>query len=419
MSGPLNGIKVLDLTRVLAGPWATQLLADFGADVIKIEDPRGGDETRHWGPPFLEPRQEGASAQSAYFLSANRGKRSVALNIATADGQRIVRALAARSDVLVENFRVGTLARRGLAWADLHAVNPRLVYCSVSAFGQDGPRRDEPGYDAMIQASGGLMSITGNAEGEAGAGPQKVGVAVADLMAGMYATSGILAALHHRERTGAGQHIDIALYDTQLAWLANQALNYLVGGVAPRRQGTGHPNIVPYQAFATADGYLMLAVGNDRQFASFVQAAGAPELAADPCFASNAQRVLHRASLVPVLERLMREATTQEWIQRLRACGVPCGPINDIGQALADPQAVHRGTRIEMQHAAFGSVPGVRNPLRFSDSPLAFERAPPLLGAHTESVLRDELGMRGEEIEALRARGVIGTGIGSATGNLP
>jgi len=408
MAGPLAGIKVLDLTRVLAGPWATQMLADFGAAVIKVEHPRGGDETRHWGPPFLTASARDAPPpQSAYFLAANRGKRSIGVDLSTNDGQRIVRDLAARSDILVENFRVGTLARYGLAYSDLRTVNPRLVYCSISAFGQDGSRKDEPGYDAMIQAMGGLMSITGVPDGEPGAGPQKVGVAVADLMAGMYATSGILAALRHRDRTGVGQHIDVALFDTQLAWLANQALNYLVGGKVPDRHGTAHPNIVPYQAFATRDGYLMLAVGNDRQFAQFAEVAGAPQLARDPRYSSNAERVRHRTSLIPELSAIMRRATTQEWIVRLGESGVPCGPINDIAQAFAESQVVERGLRLDIPHAAFGAVPGVRNPLRFSATELAFERAPPTLGEHTEEVLRQELGTSTADIERLRALGVI------------
>ncbi len=408
MAGPLAGIKVLDLTRVLAGPWATQMLADFGADVIKVEHPRGGDETRHWGPPFLTASaQDAPPPQSAYFLSANRGKRSIAIDLVTNDGQRIVRELAARSDIVVENFKVGTLARYGLDYADLRTINPRLVYCSISAFGQDGSRRNEPGYDAMIQAMGGLMSITGVPDGEPGAGPQKVGVAVADLMAGMYASSGILAALRHRDRTGVGQHVDVALFDTQLAWLANQALNYLVGGEVPHRHGTAHPNIVPYQAFATRDGYLMLAVGNDRQFAQLAEAAGAVRLASDPRYSSNAQRVLNRASLIAELSAIMRRETTREWIARLGERGVPCGPINDIAQAFAESQVVERGLRVDIPHADFGTVPGVRNPLRFSATELAFERAPPTLGEHTEEVLREELGASAADIERLRALGVI------------
>jgi crotonobetainyl-CoA:carnitine CoA-transferase CaiB-like acyl-CoA transferase len=406
MSRPLSGIRVLDLTRVLAGPWATQLLADLGADVIKVEHPRGGDETRHWGPPWLEPVDREAPPQSAYFLSTNRGKRSIALDLATSDGQRIARALAARSDVVVENFRVGTLARYGLGYADLRALAPRIVYCSISAFGQEGARRDEPGYDAMIQASGGLMSITGVADGEPGAGPQKVGVAVADLMAGMYAASGILAALHDRERTGEGQHVDVALFDTQLAWLANQALNYLVGGDVPQRRGTAHPNIVPYQAFATRDGHVMIAVGNDRQFAQLVDALGAAQLAADPSYATNEARVRNRGELVPLLQSLLAREETRVWTARLNARGVPCGPINDVAQAFAEPQVVERGLRIEMEHPALGAVPGVRNPLRFSRTPIEVGRAPPTLGEHTDEVL-EEIGETRESIARLRAAGVI------------
>jgi crotonobetainyl-CoA:carnitine CoA-transferase CaiB-like acyl-CoA transferase len=411
VSGPLAGVRVLDLSRVLAGPWATQLLADLGADVIKIEHPRGGDETRAWGPPYLAPPgdagNEAAPAPSAYFLSANRNKRSVAVDLSTEGGRRVIRALAQKSDVLVENFKVGTLARYGLGYADLAPLNPRLVYCSITAYGQDGPRRDEPGYDAMIQAAGGLMSITGAADGEPGAGPQKVGVAVADLMAGMYAANGIQAALHARARTGNGQHVEIALFDSQLAWLANQALNYLVTGVSPVRRGTGHPNIVPYQAFATRDGHLMLAVGNDRQFARCAAVLGMPALADDPRYATNEARVRSRDALVAILAPVFATADTNEWLRRLGAAGVPCGPVNTIAQAFADPQAIHRGARVSIDHPALGPVPGVRNPLRFSHTPVVCERAPPLLGEHTDEVLGDVLGLTRAEIDDLRRSGAV------------
>src|SRR5262245_43673436 len=337
---PLGGIKVLDLTRILAGPWATQLLADLGADVIKIERPAGGDDTRSWGPPYLKDVAGRETKESAYFLSANRGKRSVAIDFATSAGSRLVRELALQSDVLIENYKVGGLEKYQLSWKDLAPLHPGLIYCSISAFGQDGPAAARPGYDAMIQAMGGLMSVTGAADGEPGGGPQKVGVAVADLITGMYATSAILAALYEREQSGRGQFIDLALLDTQVAALANQSLNFLVSGNAPERHGTAHPNIVPYQAFATADGYLMLAIGNDRQFSRFCEVAGCSDLATDPRFATNAQRLEHRQSLTSQLSHVLRVRRTYEWVQALIAAEIPCGPINDLAQVFADPQVV-------------------------------------------------------------------------------
>ena len=406
--GPLQGVKVLDLSRVLAGPWATQALADFGAVVYKVEKPGSGDDTRAWGPPWLAAGDGTATGESAYFLSTNRGKHSIAIDLAAADGQRLIRELAARCDVLVENFKVGGLAKYGLDFASLAPSQPRLVYCSISAFGQDGPDAQGAGYDAMIQAAGGLMSVTGLPDGEPGAGPQKVGVAVADLMTGMYAVGAIAAALYERARSGRGQHIDLALLDTQVAWLANQAMNFLVSGNAPRRQGTAHPNIVPYQAFATADGHLMLAVGNDRQFATFCRLAGRPALAGDVRYASNAARVANRAVLVPEIAVLLREGTTRSWLERLAPAGVPCGPINDIAQAFAEPQVQHRGMRFELPHPLAGRVPQVRNPVRYSRTGLEYGRPPPLLGEHTEAVLTAELGLVAAELDALRARGVIG-----------
>jgi crotonobetainyl-CoA:carnitine CoA-transferase CaiB-like acyl-CoA transferase len=343
MAGPLQGIVVLDLSRILAGPWATQVLADFGAEVLKVEHPQGGDDTRKWGPPYLKDADGRDTPESAYYLSANRGKRSLAIDFSRPEGQDLVRRLATQADVLVENFKVGGLQRYGLDYAQLSALNPRLVYLSISAFGQDGPDAAKPGYDAMIQGMGGLMSLTGLPDGEPGAGPQKVGVAVADLMCGMYAVSAIIAALYERDRSGHGQYIDLSLLDTQVAWLANQNLNYLVSGEPPRRQGTAHPNIVPYQAFQTADGYLMLAVGNDAQFMRFCGAAGAPELAADARFRTNADRVAHRAQLVPQVARLLRKRKTREWLAALELARVPCGPINDLEQVFAEPQVRHRG----------------------------------------------------------------------------
>jgi len=404
---PLDGIKVLDLSRILAGPWATQLLADLGADVIKIEKPAGGDDTRHWGPPYLEDREGRESGESAYFLSANRGKQSVAIDFATHEGARLVRELALQSDVLVENYKVGGLARYGLAWQDLAPLHPGLIYCSISAFGQSGPAAANPGYDAMIQAMGGLMSITGLPDGEAGAGPQKVGVAVADLLSGMYASTAVLAALYERQQSGRGQFIDLSLLDTQVAALANQSLNYLVSGRAPGRHGTAHPNIVPYQAFATADGHLMLAIGNDRQFAAFCEVAGRSELAADARYTSNAQRVKHRQPLVKQLAAILSSRTTADWVSRLAAANVPCGPINDIAQVFAEPQVIHRELQISLPHANAGSAPGVRNPIRLSRTPVRYRHSAPLLGEHTDAVLSERLGLRAEELRALHDRGVL------------
>jgi len=406
--GPLQGLKVLDLSRVLAGPWATQALADFGATVWKIERPDVGDDTRAWGPPWLADREGRETRESAYYLAANRGKRSLAIDLAQPDGQQLVRQLVRRADVLVENFKVGGLARYGLAWADLEPLNPRLVYCSISAYGQDGPEAEGPGYDAMIQGKGGLMSLTGVPDGEPGGGPQKVGVAVVDLMTGMYAVGAITAALYERESSGRGQYVDLALLDTQVAWLANQNMNYLVGGRPPRRQGTAHPNIVPYQAFATADGHLMLAVGNDRQYASFCAVAGREDLATDPRFRTNASRVAHRATLVPEVQAVLRTRGTREWLDALTEAGVPCGPINDLAQVFDEPQVKHRAMRFELPHPLSGTVPQVRNPVVYSRSRLEYRDPPPLLGQHTDDVLQAELGLSGDEIAALRARGVVG-----------
>jgi crotonobetainyl-CoA:carnitine CoA-transferase CaiB-like acyl-CoA transferase len=391
---------------VLAGPWATQTLADLGADVVKIERLADGDETRAWGPPYLKDRDGRDTSESAYFLSTNRGKQSVAVDLASSAGQRLVRELALQSDVLVENFRVGTLQRFGLAWRDLAPLNARLIYCSISAFGQTGPRAHESGYDAMIQGMGGLMSITGVPDGEPGAGPQKVGVAVADLMTGLYAVIAIVGALFERERSGAGQHVDLALLDTQLACLANQALGFLVSGQSPRRRGTAHPSIVPYQAFATAEGHLMLAIGNDRQFAAFCAVAGEPTLAADTRFATNAQRVAHRDVLIPKVGALLEARSARQWIEALNAAGVPCGPINDIGEALAEPQVRAREVQISLPHA-FGTAPGVRNPIRYSRTPLDHRVPPPLLGEHTSRILAERLGLGEAEIADLRQRRVV------------
>jgi crotonobetainyl-CoA:carnitine CoA-transferase CaiB-like acyl-CoA transferase len=406
--GPLHGIKVLDLSRILAGPWATQCLADFGATVWKVEKPGSGDDTRHWGPPWVKDGNGKDTGESAYFASTNRGKHSLAIDFTKPAGQQLVRSLAMRADVLIENFRVGTLAKHRLGYESLKGVNPRLIYCSISAYGQDGPAANEPGYDAMIQAISGLMSVTGVPDGEPGAGPVKVGVAVSDLITGLYATCAILAALHAREMYGGGQYIDLALLDTQVAALANQTLNYLVTGTSPVRRGTAHPNIVPYQAFPTRDSWLMLAVGNDRQFESFCRAAGKPALAKDNRFRTNAGRVEHRAALVTAIEKLCRTKTTKQWVETLTSAKVPCGPINSIAEVFAEPQVKHRKLRFDLPHALGGKLPQVRNPVFFSRNALDFSIPPPLLGAHTATVLGAELGLTEAEILSLKRDGTIG-----------
>lgn len=399
MNAPLHGIRVLDLSRVLAGPWAGQLLGDFGADVVKVERTGRGDDTRAWGPPWL-------GSESAYFLSTNRNKRSVTANLATAGGQQLVRELALAADVVIENFRVGTMARYGLAPDELMGENPGLVICSISAFGQTGSRAAEPGYDAMIQASGGLMSITGPSP-EEGGGPQKVGVAIADIMAGMYAATAILAALYAREASGKGQHIDVPLYDSQVAWLANQTMNFLVGGVVPGRMGTAHPNLVPYQAFATSDGDLMLAVGNDRQFQECMTAIGRPELGADDRFASNEARIANRVELVSIIGTALQTRPTATWLEAFAAKGVPAGPIRDIGEVLSGAHARERNLVRSIDNSAGNSVPFVANPVSFGATPVTYERAPPLLGEHTDEVLSEWLGYSATTIAALRKEAAI------------
>ena len=407
MAGPLADLRVLDLSRVLAGPWCSQNLADLGAEVIKVEKPGAGDDTRAWGPPYLKDATGKDTHESAYFLSCNRGKKSLTLDIAQPDGQRIVRALAASSDILIENYKVGGLARYGLDWPALQAVNPRLIYCSITGFGQDGPYAARAGYDFIVQGIGGLMSVTGERDDLPGGGPQKVGVAVADLMTGMYATVAVLAALAHRERSGAGQHIDLALLDAQVAMLANQNMNYLTTGRSPQRAGNAHPNIVPYQTFASADGHLILAVGNDAQFRRFCELAGCAELADDRRFASNRARVEHRADLLPLLEPRLRQRTTRDWIAALEAAGVPCGPINRLEEVFADPQVRHRGMVVEMAHPLSPHMPAVASPMRFSATPLGGAAPPPLLGQHSEEVLRERLGLSGAAIANLRAQGIV------------
>jgi len=403
----LGHLRVLDLTRVLAGPWCTQLLADLGADVIKIERPGSGDDTRGWGPPYLKDPQGRDTSEAAYYLAANRGKRSVTIDLSKPEGQRIVRELAKKSDVLVENYRVGQLAKYGLDYPSLAALNPKLIYCSITGFGQTGPYRERAGYDFIIQGMGGFMSITGERDDLPGGGPQKAGVAVSDLMTGMYSAVAILAAVAHRDVTGEGQHLDLALFDVMVAMLANMNMNYLVTGQPPGRAGNAHQNIVPYQVFAAADGHVIIAVGNDGQYAKFCEVAGCPELATDPRFAKNADRVRNRALLVPMLERIVRARPVAFWTEQLEAAGVPCGPINSIAQALADPQIVSRGLRIDLPHPLAGRVPLVGNPIRMSATPPAYDRPPPLLGEHTDEVLRELAGCSEQEIRALREAGTI------------
>lgn len=410
MSGALSHLRVLDLSRVLAGPWASQLLADLGAEVIKIEKPGSGDDTRGWGPPWLADGAGEPTREAAYFLCTNRNKRSLTVDIARPEGQAIVRELAADADVVLENFKVGGLAAYGLDYASLRALNPKLVYCSITGFGQDGPYAARAGYDFLIQGMGGLMSLTGTPAGEPGAGPQKVGVALTDILTGLYASNAILAALAHRDRAGFragdGQHIDLALLDVQVACLANQAMNYLVSGTAPRRMGNAHPNIVPYQDFPTADGDMILAIGNDGQFARFCEIAGHPEWAADERFASNAARVRHRKELIPLLRQTTVTRTTAAWIAALENAAVPCGPINDLAGVFADPQVQARGLRIDLPHAAGGVAPQVANPIRLSATPVAYRTAPPTLGEDTDAVLR-ALGRSDAEIAALHKEGIV------------
>jgi crotonobetainyl-CoA:carnitine CoA-transferase CaiB-like acyl-CoA transferase len=406
-SGALAGIRVLDMSRILAAPWVGQLLADLGAEVIKIERPGTGDDTRGWGPPFLKDRDGKDTRESAYFLSTNRGKKSVTLDISKPEGQKIARELADRSDILLENYKVGDLKRYGLSYDDLSARNPALIYCSVTGFGQTGPYSERAGYDYIIQGMGGLMSITGERDEAPGGGPQRVGVAIADLMTGMYSSVAILAALHERKASGLGQYIDMALLDTQVAWLSNQNMNYLIGGEVPERLGNAHPNVVPYQPFPTRDGHLILACGNDTQFAKFCAAAGIPEVASDPRFIDNAARLANRDACSAALAPALKKKTTAEWIALLESIGVPGGPINRLDEVYADPQVQHRGLKIKLPHPLSGTVPLVANPIKYSRTPLRYNAPPPLLGEHTTEVLTGLLGMSDAEVEALRAKKII------------
>lgn len=407
----LTGLRVLDMSRILAGPWCTQNLADMGADVIKIERPSVGDDSRAWGPPFLRDSEGRETYDSSYFLSANRGKRSVAIDISKPEGQAIIRRIAAQSDILIENYKVGTLARYGLAYEDIRKVKPDIIYCSVSGFGQSGPYAHLPGYDFVFQGMGGLMDITGNPDDAPGGGPMKVGIAIADILSGMYATTAILGALEFRRRTGKGQYIDVALLDCVVAATSYLSMNYFIGGRLPARFGNGHQNLVPYQVFAAADGNIILAVGNDSQFQSFCRVAQRPELAEDPKFATVANRVRNRDELLPIVAGIMRGRTMQEWMVLLSDNNVPCGPIYRLDQVYADPQVRHRGMRIEVPHGAGVNAPHVASPINYSESAIAYSRSAPTLGEHTREVLSD-FGLAGDEIARLDEAGIVQLGAG-------
>jgi crotonobetainyl-CoA:carnitine CoA-transferase CaiB-like acyl-CoA transferase len=406
-TGPLEGLKVLDMSRVLAGPWSGQLLADFGADVVKVEKPGVGDDTRGWGPPFLRDAGGSETSDAAYYMSANRAKRSITIDISSTDGQALVKRLAKCADILIENYKVGGLAKYGLDYEAMKAVNPRLIYCSITGFGQTGPYAKRAGYDLIAQGAGGIMSITGERDDRPGGGPQKVGVAVADLMTGMYATTAILAAVASRERTGEGQQIDVALLDTQVAWLANQAMNYLVGGTAPKRAGNEHQNIVPYGVFPTRDGHFILGIGNNGQFRKFCDAAGRSEIPDDPRFVTNTDRVKNRDVLIPLLNDITAGRTMDDWITTLEPLGVPCGPINTLDRVFDHPQIDARGMRVSVPHSLGVDVDYPGNPIKFSGTPVDYPRAAPLLGEDTDAVLRDWLDLDEGGIAALRDGGVV------------
>ena len=405
--GALSGLLVLDLSRVLAGPWVGQTLADLGAEVIKVERPVSGDDTRSWGPPFLKDLNGEPTSESAYFACANRNKKSLTVDITRPEGQDVIRRLAERADILIENFKVDGLKQYGLDYASLRKINPRLIYCSITGFGQTGPYASRAGYDFLIQAMGGLMSITGQKDTEPGAGPQKVGVALTDILTGLYSTVGILAALSHRQRSGEGQWLDMALLDVQVASLANQASNFLVGGESPTRMGNAHPNIVPYQDFPTRDGYMVIAVGNDAQFSRLCQAAGHPEIAIDPCYRTNKDRVQNRKELISQMNAFTVTRSTQEWIKDLETVGVPCGPINNLEQVFADPHVMARQIHQQLEHPSMGMVSSVASPIRLSETPVQYRMAPPLLGEHTHDVLRNLLGMSEQDVSDLQQAGVV------------
>jgi crotonobetainyl-CoA:carnitine CoA-transferase CaiB-like acyl-CoA transferase len=405
MTGPLAGLRVFDLSRILAGPTCTQLLGDLGADIIKIERPGAGDDTRKWGPPYIKGKDGRDTTESAYYLSSNRNKRSVTIDVAKPAGQALAKRLIAQCDIMIENFKVGDMARYGLAYADLKDAFPSLIYCSISGFGQTGPYAPRAGYDLLAQGIGGIMSVTGEPDRP----PMKVGVGIADVMCGMYATVSILGALQHRNKTGRGQYIDIALLDTQVAWLINVGLNYLTSGQVPQRMGNEHPNIVPYNVMPASDGYFILAVGNDTQFVKFCEFAGSPELAKDPRFLTNEARVVNRRALYDLLPDITRRKTQSQWVEGLAQLGVPASPVNDVKQVFEDPQVLHRNMKIAMPHplAGSGRVDLIGNPINYSATPVEYRLPPPYLGQHTDEVLEELLGMAKSEIAALRASGVI------------
>jgi crotonobetainyl-CoA:carnitine CoA-transferase CaiB-like acyl-CoA transferase len=407
MKTALGHLKVLDLTRVLAGPWATQNLADMGAEVIKVERPGQGDDTRGWGPPFLKDREGRDTQEAAYYLSTNRGKKSITLDLASCEGQQIVRELVRDVDVVVENYKVGTLARYGLSYQDLRALNPRLVYCSITGFGQDGPYAKLPGYDFVFQGMGGLMSITGQPDGEPGGGPMKSGVAITDLLTGMYATTAILAALEHRNVSGEGQYIDMALLDCVVAINGYQAMSYFLTGKSPGRMGNAHPNMVPYQVFCCQEGELIVAVGNDGQYAAFCRVIGRPDLAHDPRFTTVEGRNRNRQALIPQIAAQMLTRTMGEWVTLLEAAKVPCGPINNLQQVFDDPQVRHREMQLSLPHASGTDIPSLASPIRFSDTPIRYRHAAPLLGEHTDEVLGGRLGLPPVRIAELKSRGIV------------
>jgi crotonobetainyl-CoA:carnitine CoA-transferase CaiB-like acyl-CoA transferase len=402
-AGALAEIRVLDLSRVLAGPWVGQILADLGADVVKVERPAIGDDTRAWGPPFLKDEAGQETRESAYYLGANRNKRSLTCDLGHKEGQALIRALSAKADVLIENYKVGALGRFGLDYASLSQINPRLIYCSITGFGQTGPYADHAGYDLVAEGMGGFMSITGERDDKPGGGPQKAGVAVADLTTGMYSTVGILAALLNRAVTGGGQHLDMCLLDCQIAILANQNMNYLIGGEPPGRSGNAHPNIVPYGVYPAKDGHIVLGIGNESQFRKFLEVAGRLDIADDPRFLTNRDRVKYRDVLEPMLEALTAERTMDEWIAPLDAAGVPAGPINTLDRVFSNPQVIARNMQVSVSHPLAGSVPNVANPIKFSATPVRYRSAAPLLGEHTDEVLKDWLGLGQQAIDALRA----------------
>ena len=407
MAGSLSHLRVLDLSRVLAGPWAAQNLGDLGAEIIKVERPGAGDDTRGWGPPFLKDGAGKDTKEAAYYASVNRNKKSITLDLSKPEGQAIARELAAKSAVLIENYKVGTLKRYGLGYEDLKEKNPSLVYCSVTGFGQDGPYAPRPGYDFIFQGMGGLMSITGERDGQPGAGPQKVGIAITDVLTGMYASVAILAALTHRERTGEGQYIDCALLDTIVAFNANQIVSYFCSGRIPLRYGNAHAQVVPYEVFPTSDGHIILAIGNDGQFKRFCEIAGCPELAEEARFTTNSQRIVHRAELIPLIAEVMRTRSKQEWIAALEEATVPCGPINNMKEVFEDPQVRHRELRVDIPHSSGGIAPVVASPMRLSKTPVEYRIAPPLLGEHNEEIYRGLLGKSAADLARLKSAGIV------------